>query len=132
MIICLVTGIPNPDAENTYDEYDYEYEEESVCLTSVESVDPEKECIFPFTFNNFTYNGCPSDPLDNTKRWCSTKTDKDGLHRSGSDNWGYCTSGCYPEVFPGNILECITYLKSVSMKTANRSRSGLSIKGILL
>ena len=73
--------------------------EKHSCLTAVESVDPEKECVFPFTFNNFTYNGCPSDPLDNTKRWCSTKSD--GIHTSDSNNWGYCTSGCNPEVFPG-------------------------------
>ena len=83
---------------------DGEYDELDVCLTSPESVDPEKECVFPFTYNNFTYNGCPSDPLDDTIRWCSTKTDQNGVHTEGSDNWGYCTSGCYPEIFPGIIF----------------------------
>ena len=93
---CLVAGLPKPV------ETDEEYEDD-VCLTSADSEDPEKECIFPFTFNNFTYNGCPTDPNDETKRWCSTKTDEDGIHVTGDGNWGHCTSGCTPEIFPGNL-----------------------------
>ena len=94
----LVTG--NPVAI----EVDYnEYEEEDACLTSADSADPEKECTFPFTFNNFTYYGCPTDPVDATKRWCSTKTDENNVHVEGNTTWGYCTSGCRPEVFLGNF-----------------------------
>lgn len=87
------------------DDEDYDGEEEAdVCLTSLDSKDPEKECVFPFTYNNFTYNGCPTDPEDETKRWCSTKTNKKGVHVTGSNSWGYCTTGCYPEIFPGKFL----------------------------
>ena len=95
--ICLVAGIPKPEDE----EYEDEYEEEDVCLTSADSEDPGKECIFPFTFNNFTYHGCPTDPVDKSKRWCSTKTDENGNHITGDANWGHCTPGCKPEIFPG-------------------------------
>merc|ERR1711936_229930 len=61
----LVAAIPRPQEDD--------YEEEEVCLTAKDSLDPEKECVFPFTHNNITYNGCPTDPDDETKRWCSTK-----------------------------------------------------------
>ena len=78
-----------------------EEEEEDVCLTSTDSTPPEAECVFPFTFNNFTYYGCPTDPVDETKRWCSIKTDENGVHVEGEGTWGYCTVGCKPEIFPG-------------------------------
>jgi len=90
----------NPQSEDDYHEYDYE----DVCLTSADSEDPEKECVFPFTFNNFTYHGCPTDPIDEKKRWCSTKTDENGVHITGTGTWGYCTSGCHPEIFPDELL----------------------------
>merc|ERR1712180_308761 len=93
----LVLAIPQPE-----DEY-YDYGED-VCLTSADSEDPEKECIFPFTFNNFTYYGCPTDPNDESKRWCSTSTDENGVHVTGDGTWGYCTSGCNPEIFPDELL----------------------------
>merc|ERR1711971_1302460 len=49
-----------------------------------------------------TYNGCPLDPTDETKtkRWCSTEVDETGNHVTGGDNYGYCTKGCNPEIFP--------------------------------
>ena len=95
--ILLVAGLPAPQ-----DDYD-EYADGEVCLTSKDSKASEKECVFPFTFNNFTYNGCPTDPTDETqtKRWCQTKIDATGNPITGGDNWGYCTKGCAPEIFPG-------------------------------
>ena len=97
--ILLVAGSPAPQD----DEYADEYADEEVCLTSKDSVASEKNCVFPFTFNNFTYNGCPTDPTDETqtKRWCQTKIDATGNPITGGDNWGYCTKGCAPEIFPG-------------------------------
>ena len=81
-----------------------------------------KPCIFPFTFNGVTYNGCPTfrDTLDIkikslmiipdsylNRRWCSTKVDKNGNHMNGNqifnpegnfrldDNyWGVCDRSC--------------------------------------
>ena len=76
------------------DDYtDYEYEED-ICMTTEDSDDPKKECVFPFTHDNVTYFGCPFDSIDETKRWCSTKTDENGVHVRGEGAWGYCTSGC--------------------------------------
>jgi len=92
--VCLTAGIPRP---LEIDDDDYE-EGEDVCLTSADSEVPEIECVFPFTYNNFTFNGCPTSPSDKTKRWCSTKTDENGVHITGDKTWGYCTSGCRPEI----------------------------------
>jgi len=89
---CLVVGIPSPQVEED------EYEDDKVCLTSVDSKDPETECILPFTHDNITYYGCPTDPEDATRRWCSTKTDKNGVHIPNENAWGYCTPGCKPEI----------------------------------
>merc|ERR1712156_542116 len=89
---CLVAAIPKPQEDD--------YEEE-ICLTAKDSVDPEKECVFPFTHNNITYNGCPTDPDDETKRWCSTKTDENGVHVK--ESWGYCTKGYKPEITPDDL-----------------------------
>ena len=98
--IFLVAGLPAPQEG---EEYDYEYADVGVCLTSKDSKDPEKECIFPFTVNNFTFNGCPTLPTNETKtrRWCSTIVGDTGKHIAGGDNWGYCTVGCKPYIFKG-------------------------------
>ena len=106
---CLVVGNPL----SKIDEYDDEYEEEDVCLTTSDSEAPEQECIFPFTFNNFTYHGCPTDPNDESKRWCSTKTDENGTHITGDGNWGHCTPGCQPEVFPGIFVSKVHILRLI-------------------
>jgi len=83
--VCLTAGIPRPlETDDLGDD---------VCLTSA-----EQECVFPFTYNNFTFNGCPTDLKDKTKRWCSVKTDENGVHIAGNETWGYCTSGCRPEI----------------------------------
>merc|ERR1712109_67609 len=95
----LVAGNPAPIEVDEPD-----YEDEDVCLTSADSADPEKECIFPFTFNNFTYHGCPTDPVNAKNRWCSTKTDENGVHVDGNNTWGFCTLGCRPEIFLDELL----------------------------
>ena len=55
---------------------------------------PNQPCIFPFTWNGKTYNGCPIDPEDSSQRWCSTKVDSNGKHIIGQGNWGHCNSNC--------------------------------------
>ncbi len=42
------------------------------CLT-VSGPKVNAQCIFPFIWNATSYNGCPIDLVDETKRWCSTK-----------------------------------------------------------
>ena len=91
--------------EEEYEYYDDEIEEE-VCLTSSDSADPEKDCVFPFTLDNVTYVGCPLHPEEKTRRWCSTKTDENGVHIKNEGVWGYCTSGCKPQISSGMIFYC--------------------------
>merc|ERR1711971_1032191 len=86
---CMVVGFPNP-------------QEDDVCMTTADSHVPEKQCVFPFIHDDVTYNGCPIDPIDETKRWCSTKTEETGVHVNG--NWGYCSPGCKPaEGIPSSV-----------------------------
>jgi len=56
-----------------------------------------KRCIFPFTHDGVTYNGCPVDPYVPTERWCSTKVDSEGKHVSGENEFGYCDAKNCPE-----------------------------------
>ena len=78
---CMVVSLPN-------------LREQDFCLTTYDSVIPEEECIFPFKHDNITYYGCPIDPIDETRRWCSTLIDDNGVHVNSK--WGYCTPGCKP------------------------------------
>jgi len=52
------------------------------------------KCVFPFTLEGITYQGCTrtNDPDD--RLWCSTKTDSKGVHVSGQGEWGHCNSDC--------------------------------------
>ena len=56
---------------------------------------PGKPCIFPFTARGVTYESCTWDlsHLTESKPWCSTKVDSNGVHVRG--NVGTCeTSNC--------------------------------------
>ena len=41
-----------------------------ICKTLPGSDDPNRPCVFPFTFDGVTYNGCTKD---NGDAWCATK-----------------------------------------------------------
>jgi len=102
--LCLIIGLsaslamgnPMPTEDDDY----YDNENETVCLTTQDSKDPEKVCVLPFTHDDITHFGCPLDPDDKSKRWCSTKTDENGTHIGGEGAWGYCTEECPPEISP--------------------------------
>jgi hypothetical protein len=53
-----------------------------------------KDCILPFKHNGKTFTGCPVDPVDPTKRWCSTKVDSTGNHVKGQNEFGHCATNC--------------------------------------
>ncbi len=55
---------------------------------------PNADCVFPFNYKGRQYNGCPVDPDDSSKRWCSTKVDSDGNHVGGQGQYGHCGRGC--------------------------------------
>jgi hypothetical protein len=50
----------------------------------------EHWCIFPFEFRSVCYTECTKKGDEGGRLWCSTKTDKKGVHESGKGNWGYC------------------------------------------
>ena len=49
-------------------------------------------CIFPFVFNDITYNECTHDE---DGFWCSTKVDSNGNHIGKQGNWGICGQKCF-------------------------------------
>lgn len=63
------------------------------CLT-VSGPNPGKPCIFPFIYDGKSYSGCPIDPDDSSKRWCSTKVDNKGQHVAKQNEYGHCADNC--------------------------------------
>ena len=47
-------------------------------------------CIFPFTYNNITYNQCTKTGHIN-QTWCATEVDADGNYNG---NWKNCNENC--------------------------------------
>ena len=52
------------------------------------------KCVFPFTLDGITYQGCTRTKHPDDRLWCSTKTDSKGVHMSGQGEWGLCNSDC--------------------------------------
>ena len=61
-------------------------ESEHPCLTTSNSLDPGKPCVFPFTYKGKVYDSC--DSLYFTLGWCGTK---DVVL---TQDWGYCSGDC--------------------------------------
>lgn len=70
-----------------------EQDSSKICYT-VGGPSPGLPCVFPFRFNGNIYFGCPVDPDDRSKTWCSTKTDSKGNHISGQNAYGHCALNC--------------------------------------
>ena len=57
------------------------------------SPEPSMECSFPFLFHGVEYRACTV--ADGSPHpWCSTLTDKNGVHVGGKGKWGYCQENC--------------------------------------
>jgi len=53
------------------------------------------DCVFPFKYNDITYNGCITIKDPENKPWCSTKVDPaTKIHISGTGDWGHCNPNC--------------------------------------
>ena len=94
-------------------------------------------CIFPFTYNDKTYNECSNS--GGTCSWCATKVDNSGAYIIGF--WGCCNNvcpkedqkgifstknygiykHCHQKFFPGSILCAQTSSKRVRNKLWNVS-----------
>ena len=72
---------------------------ENACITTSDSRVPDTPCVFPFEHQGVVYEGCTVDPEDETKRWCSTKTNQKGKHVKGTD--GFCSKTCPWEFVKG-------------------------------
>ena len=53
-------------------------------------------CVFPFIFNNKKHNRCTLEGADDGIPWCSTQTDRNGVHVGGQGKWGHCPDSCGP------------------------------------
>ena len=98
-----------------------------MCST-VSGPSPFRQCVFPFKHNGFTYYGCPIDPDDRSKRWCSTLVDESGNHIVGKNKYGHCSKSC-PIHRDGSSSQGINmknyafYLNTSAIKTQTISRS---------
>ncbi len=61
--------------------------------TKVDGTEVKKPCVFPFTFNNVTYNECTKNHDEFSKPWCSTKVGPSGEHLQNNGHWGHCVLG---------------------------------------
>ena len=74
---------------------------DKICQTTSDSKVPNAECVFPFTYENITYTGCPMDQVGKTKRWCPTETDENGLYLHDQKNYGFCSKNCPIHIIAG-------------------------------
>ena len=70
--------------------------------------DPNKQCIFPWRYNNepTLYYGC-ANPDNSAGNWCPTGL-TDGKYISGSGKWGFCNMalpGCKHGKFEGFLIK---------------------------
>jgi len=68
--------------------------------------DSSQKCIFPFKWNGNTYYGCPIDPDDNSKTWCSTRVDQGGNHVTGQNKYGFCNEACPKHTLTPKSEDC--------------------------
>jgi hypothetical protein len=54
----------------------------------------KQACIFPFEFNQISFNGCTTMFDEKHKPWCATKVDVKGKGRADEGFWGYCQEIC--------------------------------------
>ena len=51
-----------------------------------------KICIFPFNYQNQTYDGCTGEGEPDGRPWCSTKVTSEGDHIGDQGEWGHCAA----------------------------------------
>ena len=63
---------------------------------------------------DFKFLGCPIDPDDNTKYWCSTKVDPNGNHVVNQSEFGHCSRNCpiqFNDQHGTQVYQCHTLLQ---------------------
>ncbi|CAL4119878.1 unnamed protein product, partial [Meganyctiphanes norvegica] len=51
-------------------------------------------CKIPFTYQGVTYRSCTNKNDPAGRRWCSTRTDRNGQHVLGGRHWKHCDEEC--------------------------------------
>ena len=81
----------------------YPYPCQSVSSVSLGcQTEDNKQCVFPFTYNNVVFYGCTSTSSANfhyPKTWCATSTNDQGNYVT----WAYCNDDC-PK-YDGNLQD---------------------------
>jgi len=68
------------------------FQQPSPTCTTSGGPKPEQPCVFPFNYNEVTYNSCTTEGNILGQAWCSTMVDDNGDTVSG--NWGDCPDTC--------------------------------------
>ena len=58
-----------------------------------------------------TYTRCPVDPQDDSKHWCSTRVDRNGVHVPNVRQWGHCGPNCPLERRPKQSVSQLILLR---------------------
>ena len=69
--------------------------ENSVVCRTIGGMEPNRPCVFPFSYKNIEYTSCTTIENDGTL-WCSTEVDGNGNYIERK--WG----NCGPECIQGN------------------------------
>nr|ADD38762.1 Cysteine-rich motor neuron 1 protein [Lepeophtheirus salmonis] len=86
------------------------------------------ECIFPFTFNETTYNRCTAVESVNNKTWCALEVDGNGVVIDGK--WGDCDFSCPQEDYECDSTYFFNSLGRCLNKTEADSLMGRSSAGV--
>eukprot|EP00095_Tigriopus_kingsejongensis_P000560 maker-scaffold776_size99073-snap-gene-0.17 protein:Tk00560 transcript:maker-scaffold776_size99073-snap-gene-0.17-mRNA-1 annotation:"hypothetical protein DAPPUDRAFT_312923" len=97
--VCRAQGFIFPDDDEAKTSADFTEEAQpntnsGACLT-VEGPAKGLPCVFPFKFQNFTFDGCTTITDSEKRPWCSTKVNANGVHIGAEGHWGHCdVVGC--------------------------------------
>ena len=93
-------GISQPLKVNSFDLNCYLWFSKNIIFLACECHTACDGCIHDWTYsaNSKSYYGCTRDTHDgsnDSKEWCATEVDKDGIYQSGSGKWKYCDADCH-------------------------------------
>ncbi len=73
----------------------------------------KQACIFPFEFNQISFNGCTTMFDEKHKPWCATKVNVKGKGRAAEGFWGYCQEIC--PIFSLSLSVCLSLALFISL-----------------
>ena len=73
---------------------------------------PGRPCVFPFTWEEVTYNECVDD---GRKPWCATEVDTSGVMEE--NNYGFCNEACPGVLTSTTTATTTTVITTTATKT---------------